>query len=215
MKSIADGLPPEIASQIHPDWRKNEAEYWKVRDELLPQYADQWVAFADGAVIAAGKSAVTIFHAAHRSGRHPFVICVGREQEPCRMRRAHFTYDTTYVPEPLPVIEAEFRRISGMAGLVLDCVIPDTGADGSTLPWVDCHQLQLDPALGMPGLIGGVGGSIAPALVFSIWVWLDGQEHECRLQLDFAGHERILGRDVLNRLEILFRGPSGEVVVNP
>ena len=152
MKSIADGLPPEIASQIHPDWRKNEAEYWKVRDELLPQYADQWVAFADGAVIAAGKSAVKIFHAAHRSGRHPFVICVGREQEPCRMRRANFAYDATYVPEPLPVIEAEFRRMSGMAGLVLDCVIPDTGADGSTLPWADCQQLQLDPALGMPGL---------------------------------------------------------------
>jgi hypothetical protein len=27
--------------------------------------------------------------------------------------------------------------------------------------------------------------------------------------------ERILGRDVLNRVEILFRGPVGEVVVNP
>ena len=25
----------------------------------------------------------------------------------------------------------------------------------------------------------------------------------------------IMGRDVLNRLEILFRGPAGEVVVNP
>jgi hypothetical protein len=35
------------------------------------------------------------------------------------------------------------------------------------------------------------------------------------LQADFVGNERILGRDVLNRLEILFRGPSGELVVNP
>jgi hypothetical protein len=25
MQSLADNLPPEIARQIHPDWRKNEA----------------------------------------------------------------------------------------------------------------------------------------------------------------------------------------------
>ena len=36
-----------------------------------------------------------------------------------------------------------------------------------------------------------------------------------QLQADFAGQERILGRDVLNRLDMLFRGPTGEVVVNP
>jgi hypothetical protein len=35
------------------------------------------------------------------------------------------------------------------------------------------------------------------------------------LQADFVGQERILGRDVLNRLDVLFRGPAGEVVVNP
>ena len=46
-------------------------------------------------------------------------------------------------------------------------------------------------------------------------VWLDGQEYPCRLQADFASHERILGRDVLNRMDVLFRGPAGEVVVDP
>ena len=44
---------------------------------------------------------------------------------------------------------------------------------------------------------------------------LDGQEYPCHLQADFAGSDRILGRDVLNKLEILFRGPVGEIVVNP
>ncbi len=29
------------------------------------------------------------------------------------------------------------------------------------------------------------------------------------------GHERILGRDVPNRLDLLFRGPAGELVLNP
>lgn len=38
MKCIADQLSPQIARQIHPDRRKNEAEYWSVRDQLLDQY---------------------------------------------------------------------------------------------------------------------------------------------------------------------------------
>ena len=41
MESLADKLPPEIACQIHPDWRKNEAGYWAVSDQFLAQYRDQ------------------------------------------------------------------------------------------------------------------------------------------------------------------------------
>lgn len=215
MKSIADELPPEIAQQIHPDWRKNEAAYWSVRDQLLGQYRNKWVGFADGAVIASGNSPVAVFHVAEASGRNPFVTCVGRETEPCRMRRTSFPYDGSYPGEPLPILTIEARAVSGTAGLVLDRVIADTGADASALPWSDCQQLQLDPADGRPGLMSGVAGGSAPTLFFRIWVYLDGQEFPCRLQADFVGGERILGRDVLNRLEMLFRGPIGEVVVNP
>src|SRR5438309_1974207 len=68
---------------------------------------------------------------------------------------------------------------------------------------------------GTPWMISGVAGGVAMTMGFLIWVWLDGQEYPCQLQADFIGSERILGRDVLNRLEILFRGPAGEVVVNP
>src|ERR1700730_13111304 len=88
MKSLADQLPPEIARQIDPDWRKNEAEYWAVRDQLLSQYQDKWIGFADGAVVASGSSPVAVFHAAHQAAQHPFFICVGREEEPCRIRRS-------------------------------------------------------------------------------------------------------------------------------
>jgi hypothetical protein len=35
MKSLLKGLPPEIAKQVHPDWSKNEVEYWAQRDQLL------------------------------------------------------------------------------------------------------------------------------------------------------------------------------------
>src|SRR5712692_6006253 len=216
MKSLADALPPEFAQKIHPDWRKNEAAYWAVRDQLLSQYQGQWIGFADGAVIVAASTPLEVFLVVHQSGRHPFVIRVGHEDEPWyRIRRTSFIYDTAYPSAALPVVSAEFRTASGATGVLLDRVIPDTGADTTTLPWSDCQQLQLDPALGVPGLITGVAGGMAVTIGFLIWVWLDGQEYPCQLQADLAGQERILGRDVLNRLEMLFRGPSGEVIVNP
>jgi hypothetical protein len=215
MKSIADGLPAEIARQVHPDWRKNEAAYWMVRDQLLPRYENQWIGFADGKVVAAGTRPVVVFHAAQKVAQHPFIICVGREEEPYRMRRATFGYDNAYPGEALPIVRAEFRLSSGLPGLTLDRVIPDTGADTSALPWADCQRLKLDPAQGAPGLMSGVAGGSATTLGFTVWVQLNGAEYECQLHADFVGQERILGRDVLNSLEILFRGPHGEVVVNP
>src|SRR5436189_89164 len=131
MKSLADGLPPEIARQIHPVWRENEAAYWAVRDQLIGQYQGQWIGFADGVVVAYGTRPVVVFHAAHQAAEHPYVICVGREDEPYRMRRASFAYDMSYPGEALPIIRAEFRRVSGVAGMMLESVIADTGADTS------------------------------------------------------------------------------------
>jgi len=215
MKSIVDQLPTEIAGQIHPDRRKNETAYWTARDQLLGQYRGQWIGFADGRVVASGSSPVTVFHAAEATGLHPFFICVGREEEPSRIRRVAFPYDTSYAGEALPLIRVEFRQVSGSPGIAFDRVIPDTGADASVLPWADCQLLQLAPSLGVQSLISGVAGGSVATLAFQIWAWLDGREYPCRLQADFVGGERILGRDVLNRLDILFRGPAGEVVVNP
>jgi hypothetical protein len=176
MKSLADALPPEIARQIHPAWRKNEAAYWAVRDQLLGTYQGQWIAFADGAVIAACKTSLEVLHTPGVVERHPFVICVGREDQPYRIRRASFAYDPTYSGQALPLLSAEFRSVSGSAGLVLDRVIPDTGADVSVLPWPDCQQLHLDPAVGVSGLMSGIGGPGAATIGFPAWVWLDGQE---------------------------------------
>ena len=54
--------------------------------------------------------------------------------------------------------------------------------------------------------MGGVGDTLVPTIIFQTWVYLDGKDYPCRLQADFTGHERIVGRDVLNALDILFRG---------
>jgi hypothetical protein len=176
MKSLTDGLPPEIARQIHPDWRKNESAYWAVRDQLLSQYQGQWIGFADGKVIATGKRPVVVLEESRTVAAHPFVTCVGREAEPVRVRTSRFAYDTSYATEPLPVIEAEFRTTSGDPGVFLDQVILDTGADTSILPWSDCQQMQLNPNQGFPGVMSGVAGGTANTLGFLVWVHLDGSE---------------------------------------
>ena len=214
-QSLIDGLPPEIAKRINLDWQKNEADYWTKRDSLLAQYSNKWIGFADGRVIASGTSPVEVLHTAQASGKHPFVTCVGHENEPNRMRRVSFPYDSTYPNEPLPVITVEFRRQVSTPGLVLEHVIPDTGADASAIPWSDCQQLALDPGEGTPGLMGGVGTTSIPTIIFQAWVHLDGKDYPCRLQADFTGHERIVGRDVLNALDVLFLGLAREVIVNP
>lgn len=90
MKTIADQLPAEIAKQLHPTRRKNEEEYWAARDQILAQFQGQWIGFADGRVVASGSSPVSVFHVAEATGLHPFFICVGREDQPCRIRRATF-----------------------------------------------------------------------------------------------------------------------------
>jgi hypothetical protein len=82
MKSLADALPPEIARQIHPDWRRNEAAYWAARDQLLSQYQGQWIAFADGGVTVAASTPLEVFLAIEQSEQYPFVIRVGHEGEP-------------------------------------------------------------------------------------------------------------------------------------
>jgi len=215
MKSIADGLPPEIAAQIHSDWGKNEAAYWDARETLLDQYMGRWIAFSNGRVLASDRRPAVVYHAAHESGEHPFVTCVGREREGFRMRRATFAYDTEYDGEALPVLSLEFRTSSGVPGVVLDRVIADTGSDATALPWADCRTLQLDPHEGIPAIMSGVAGGAATSLGFFLWVWLDGQERGCQVQADFSGTERLLGRDVLNAFDVLFRGPSREIVINP
>jgi hypothetical protein len=125
MRSLADGLPPEIARQVHPEWRQNEAAYWAVRDQLLRQYQGQWIGFADGAVLAAAPTPLEVFLAVRQSGRHPFVIRVGHEEDPWyRIRRTSFTSTTAYPGAALPVVKAGFPSTSGSTGLLLDRVIP-------------------------------------------------------------------------------------------
>lgn len=82
-----DQLPPEIAKQIDPEWHRNEADDWAIRDGLLSQFQGQWIGFADGHIVASGTSPAEVFHSAE-DARNPFVTCVGYENAPCGMHRS-------------------------------------------------------------------------------------------------------------------------------
>ena len=91
------------ATSINPDWRKNEAAYWTVRDQLLAQYQGQWIGFADDNVLVAASTPLEVFLAVRQSGRHPFVIRVGHENEPWyRIRQTSFGCDTACPGVALP-----------------------------------------------------------------------------------------------------------------
>ena len=111
MKSLADGLPPEIARQIHPDWRKNEAAYWLKRDALLSQYEGQWIAFAEGAVVVAARTPLEIFLAVQNSDDRPFVVRVGHEDEPWyHIRRANGSWGGMFSTGSMFCFEALWEK---------------------------------------------------------------------------------------------------------
>lgn len=215
MNSAYDALPQEIRERINPKWRENELEYWRQREQLLAQYKDRWVAFADGKVVVEGKTPTAVSHEAKRVAEAPYVTCVGHEDEPTKIRTTIFTYDTGYNGEPLPMISVEMRTISGVPGVMIHDMIADTGADASTITWGDSQKLKLDPKVGEPVWLSGVAGGSIPTLKYDIWAYLDGDEHPCQLHIDTVGGNRLLGRDVLNRIVVTFDGPAGEVFVNP
>ena len=94
-------------------------------------------------------------------------------------------------------------------------MIPDTGADVSVLPAADCAAIDLFNSPCMTGMSGGVLGGSTAALFYRGEVEIDGRRFSALIQPVAAGHERIIGRDVLNQQRVLFDGPAGQVIVDP
>ena len=215
MASMADGLPEWVRSQVSAEWFENERGYWAAREGLLAEYGGQWVAFAGGRVVAAGRDSSAVLHGARAQELVPFLALCGREEWAPRVRREVFPYDATYPGSAVLRVRAELRTSPAGRGRVLDDAIPDTGADLSVLPWLDCQWVGLKLADGTPDQMLGVGPDPVLTMTFAVWIVLDSRAYPCRVQVDFQRDERLLGRDLLNQLDILFRGPAGEVVVNP
>lgn len=54
-----------------------------------------------------------------------------------------------------------------------------------------------------------------PRVTATFKVEMDGRHCSALIQPVPAGHERIVGRDVLNQQRVLFDGPAGQVVIDP
>jgi hypothetical protein len=94
-------------------------------------------------------------------------------------------------------------------------VIPDTGADVSMFPDIDCAAIDLFNSPCMTGMAGGVVGASVPTLFYQGKVEIDGCMYPALIQSVPGGQERIVGRDVLNQQRMLFDGPAEQVIVNP
>ena len=209
-------LPQEQQQRLHPEFLANEQAYFQMRDSLLAQYQGQWVAVQGGKVLVAGAKLMDVMERASACGGHPYIALVGAEDEVVfRLRRAVFTYDQAYQPFPLPRVKATFWNHAETHSQQHPDVIPDTGADLSVLPDRDCTAIDLFNSPCMTGMSSGVIGASITTLFYRGKIEIDGRRFAALIQPIPGGHERIIGRDVLNQERVLFDGPAGEVVVDP
>ena len=216
LRTETANLPPDQQQRLHPDFLANEQAYLRMRDKLLAPYRGQWVAIQNGQVVASGTDLLAVTDAAAGHSGHPYIALVGAEDEVVfRVRRAVFGYDQTYQPFPLPRITATIWNHSETHSQTCADVIPDTGADLSVLPDSDCAAIDLHSSPYFTGLSSGVLGAAVTTLIYRGKAEIDGQRYSALIQPIPGGHERIVGRDVLNQLRMLFDGPAAQAVVNP
>jgi hypothetical protein len=67
----------------------------------------------------------------------------------------------------------------------------------------------------LTGIAAGVVGSAVTSLFYQAKVEIAAQRYPALVQSVTAGHERILGRDVLNQQRVLFDGPANQVIIDP
>ena len=209
-------LPPDQLRRLHPEFLANEQAYLQMRDSLATHYRGQWVAVHGGSVIAAGPELMEVMDRASVAASHPYVALVGAEDAVVfRVRRVVFAYDQAYRPFPLPRLTATFSNHLETHFRQYADVIPDTGADASVLPDGDCMAIDLFNSPYLTGMATGVVGASITTLFYRGKVEIDGHRYSALIQAIPGGQERIIGREVLNEMRVLFDGPSRQVVVDP
>jgi hypothetical protein len=83
------------------------------------------------------------------------------------------------------------------------------------LPKNDCSAIDLFSSPYFTAVSSGVVGSSVTTLIYRGKAEIDGNRYPALIQPVAGGQERILGRDVLNQLRVLFDGPGARVVVDP
>jgi len=210
---LTQNLSVTEKKRLHKDFVENEGIYWRIREQLLKQYAGQWVALHDARVVASGNDLFDVTDEVGKLGCHAYIARVGEEDNLVfTIRRREFTYDVTYQPFALPKVEAIFSNCYGTARQLCPDVIPDTGADLSALPENDCSVIDLFASPYLMGLTRGVFGPSVTTLVYRGNVEVNGTRYRSLIQPIPDGKERMLGRDVLNQLKVTFDGPQKKAI---
>jgi len=209
------GLSQEYRKYLHEDFIANEAQYWKMREELLSRYRGWWVAIHKAQVVAASKDVWEITEAVGKLGYHAYIAKVGEEDLVFKIRRVEFPYDQTYRPFALPQAEVAFANYAWSSPRLYADVVPDTGADLSVLPESDCLDIDLFSSPYFPTRSRGVVGSGVSVLVYRGNVEVGGKRFPSLIQFVPGGQERILGRDVLNQNRVIFDAPANKVIFEP
>src|SRR5262245_21269461 len=79
LRTQTSNLPLDQQQRLHADFLKNEQDYLRVRDRLLTTHSGQWVAVAEGRLIACGTDLMRVTQQATDHGGHPYVAKVGEE----------------------------------------------------------------------------------------------------------------------------------------
>ena len=215
LRTQTANLEPEQQRRLHPEFLANEQSYLAMRDSLLTHYRGLWVALADGKVVASGNNLHAVTDAAGAAGGHPYIAMVGREEEVVfRVRRAEYAYDGTYQPFPLPRVEVTFSNFTESQSQSFADAIPDTGADLCVLPDTDCVGFALFNSPYFTAISSGVVGPTVTTVIYRGKAEIAGIRLPALIQSVPGGQDRIVGRDVLNELRVLFDGPGNKVVVD-
>lgn len=199
---------------VEQGFERDRLDYWAMRDELLAKYAGKWVAVHKGRVIAVADEPVSLMDQALADDGYAYTNKVGEEDKiVIRQRRVSFPYDTTYSPTPLPRLAAVLYNFAQTKSKVVNDAVPDTGADVTCLPMNDCQDLDVLLFPFYTGISHPFAGVRRSVTFYGARVEVDGKVYNAIVE-PVAAAERLLGRDVLNRMKVTFDGPSLTTIVD-
>jgi hypothetical protein len=121
------------------------------------------------------------------------------------MDRQMIEYDRRFDP-PAPVVQVTVRHIVQQRRRITAAALLDTGSDVTAIPATLVQRLQLIPFSRLQ--LEDVSGEIRTVLTYAVHLII-GELTLPRLEVIQTGLDQvILGRDVLNHLYVLLRGPE-------
>ncbi|MEA3460053.1 MAG: DUF5678 domain-containing protein [Chloroflexota bacterium] len=200
----------------NPIFEEQKRAYWQSRDELLKRYPHQWVAIANGVVVASGDSATKVMLDAYRKtgSKVLYINKVGDEERVMRKRIRRYVsghYDFSYDP-PIPMAEVQALSLDGERGAKVDFIL-DTGADITVLREDMGEALKVREFPVAEAKVGGLGNRWETRNLYGLLIELTNYIVATMIDCRDDVQENILGRDVMNEFKITLDGINMRVEI--